>query len=51
MPNLQELYDKVKAALTAAGLTDIEIDLKPKNTPAPHVKLFISCETPQAPAE
>lgn len=45
--NLQVIYDTVKAALTAAGFTEIEIDLKPKNTPQPHVKLFIACETPQ----
>jgi hypothetical protein len=43
--DLQALYDKVVAALTAAGLTEIEIDLKPKTLPTPTVKLFISCQT------
>lgn len=43
--NLQEVYDKVVEVLKEAGFTEIEVDLKPKNTPEPHVKLFISCET------
>lgn len=48
--NLQKLYDSVKAALEALGLTEIEIDLKPKNNPEPHVRLFISCQTKPEPA-
>jgi hypothetical protein len=41
--DLQALYDKVVAALTAAGLTEIEIELKPKTNSV--VKLFIACQT------
>jgi len=43
--DLQKLYDQVVAALAALGLTEIEIELKPKNLPAPTTKLFISCQT------
>jgi len=42
--DLQKVYDSIVAALTAAGFTEIEVDLKPKNTP-PHVKVFVSCQT------
>lgn len=43
--NLQELNDAIVQALEALGLTEIEVDLKPKGTPQPHVKLFIACQT------
>lgn len=45
--DLQKLYDDVVAALGALGLTEIEVELKPKQQPGQHVKLFISCETKQ----
>lgn len=46
---MDKLYADLVAALTALGLTEIEIELKPKNKPDPHVKLFITCETPASP--
>lgn len=46
---MDKLYAEIVAALEALGLTEIEVDLKPKNTPEPHVKLFIACQTIGAP--
>lgn len=43
--NLQELNDAIVKALTDLGLTEIEVDLKPKNNPGAHVKVFVSCQT------
>lgn len=40
--DLQHLYDELIAALAPLGVTEIEIDLKPKRD---HVKIFVSCET------
>ncbi len=45
--DLQQLYDQIVAALKALGLTEIEVELKPKNLPGstPRTKVFISCQT------
>lgn len=43
--DLQFLYTEIVTALQDLGMTEIEVELKPKNTPQPRVKLFISCET------
>lgn len=43
--DLNKLYADLVAALQAQGLTEIEIDLKPKQSPGQHVKIFISCQT------
>lgn len=45
--DLNKLQQQITDALKALGLTEIELDFKPRNTPGPHVKIFISCETPQ----
>lgn len=44
---MDELYKQIVDALAALGLTEIEVELKPRNTPQPHVKFFISAETKQ----
>ena len=42
--DLQKLYDDLKAALLALGLTEIEIELKPKSDGS--VKIFASSQQP-----
>lgn len=44
--DLNKVYQELTETLTKLGFTEIEIDLKPKNQPAPHVKVFIACEAP-----
>jgi len=41
--DLQKLYTDVKSALVALGLTEIEVELKPKSDGS--VKLFMSAQT------
>lgn len=41
--NLQKLYEDLKAAMFALGLTEVEVDLKPHSDG--HVKIFVSCKT------
>jgi hypothetical protein len=41
--DLQKLYDDLQAALVALGLTEIEVELKPKSDGT--VKLFVSART------
>jgi len=41
--NLDKLYLDLKAAMTALGLTEVEVDLKPHSDG--HVKIFVSCKT------
>ena len=44
--DLQKVYEAITAALTAAGAINIEIDLKPKNQPSEHVKVFVAFDVP-----
>lgn len=46
--DLQQIYDDIAAALASAGAVNIEMELKPKNQPDQHVKVFVAFDMPVA---
>lgn len=40
--DLQKVYEQIISALQGIGAVNIEVDLKPKNEPSDHVKVFVA---------